>query len=65
MYSPDAGIQLAVSDADTAPEDLFFELVEPPHHGVLLRHNAAVHEHMRAGELSTSLRKRRNPSGGK
>ncbi|XP_065453534.1 extracellular matrix organizing protein FRAS1 isoform X1 [Chrysemys picta bellii] len=47
------GIQLAVSDTDSAPEDLFFELVEPPHHGVLLRYNAGVHEHMKAGDTFT------------
>ncbi|XP_074849859.1 extracellular matrix organizing protein FRAS1 isoform X2 [Carettochelys insculpta] len=44
------GIQLAVSDTDTGPEELFFELVEPPHHGVLLRYNAGVQEHMKAGD---------------
>uniref|UniRef100_A0A8C8RJR6 VWFC domain-containing protein n=1 Tax=Pelusios castaneus TaxID=367368 RepID=A0A8C8RJR6_9SAUR len=47
------GIQLAVSDADTAPEDLYFELVEPPRHGVLLRYKADIHEHMRAGDIFT------------
>ncbi|XP_039614478.1 extracellular matrix protein FRAS1 isoform X1 [Polypterus senegalus] len=31
------GQQLAVSDADTAPEDLIFELLEAPHHGEIIR----------------------------
>ncbi|OXB58880.1 hypothetical protein ASZ78_012724 [Callipepla squamata] len=44
------GIQLAVSDTDTAPEGLFFELVKPPNHGIVLKHGAGVQEHMRAGD---------------
>ncbi|KAM6269950.1 LOW QUALITY PROTEIN: extracellular matrix organizing protein FRAS1 [Porphyrio hochstetteri] len=44
------GLQLAVSDADTAPEGLFFELVEPPRHGLVLRHSAGVQERVRAGD---------------
>uniref|UniRef100_A0A803XZT8 Calx-beta domain-containing protein n=1 Tax=Meleagris gallopavo TaxID=9103 RepID=A0A803XZT8_MELGA len=47
------GIQLAVSDTDTAPEDLFFELVKPPHHGIMLKRGAGVQEHMRAGDTFT------------
>ncbi|POI34347.1 hypothetical protein CIB84_001901, partial [Bambusicola thoracicus] len=47
------GIQLAVSDTDTAPEGLFFELVKPPHHGIVLKHGAGVQEHMRAGDTFT------------
>lgn len=47
---PGIGIQLAVSDTDTAPEGLFFELVKPPHHGILLKQGAGVQEHMGAGE---------------
>lgn len=31
------GQQLAVTDADTAPDELEFELVEGPVHGTLLR----------------------------
>ncbi|KFP28080.1 Extracellular matrix protein FRAS1, partial [Colius striatus] len=31
--------KLAVSDTDTAPEGLFFELVKPPHHGIVLKYN--------------------------
>lgn len=46
------GIQLAVSDTDTAPEGLFFELVKPPHHGIVLKYSAGVQELMGAGELS-------------
>lgn len=52
---PGTGIQLAVSDTDTAPEGLFFELVKPPHHGIVLKYSAGVQERMRAGELSRSL----------
>ncbi|NXS55143.1 FRAS1 protein, partial [Brachypteracias leptosomus] len=44
------GIHLAVSDTDTAPEELFFELVEPPRHGVVLKDSAGLQEPMRAGD---------------
>ncbi|NWY04165.1 FRAS1 protein, partial [Nothoprocta ornata] len=44
------GIQLAVSDTDTAPEGLFFELVQAPRHGVVLKYNAGVQERLRAGD---------------
>ncbi|KAF4802764.1 hypothetical protein TURU_022239 [Turdus rufiventris] len=47
------GIQLAVSDTDTAPEGLFFELVKPPHHGIVLKSSADVQELMRAGDTFT------------
>ncbi|XP_016153247.1 PREDICTED: extracellular matrix protein FRAS1 [Ficedula albicollis] len=47
------GIQLAVSDTDTAPEDLFFELVKPPHHGIVLKYSADVQELMTAGDTFT------------
>ncbi|XP_025062352.1 extracellular matrix protein FRAS1 isoform X12 [Alligator sinensis] len=47
------GVQLEVSDVDTAPEDLFFELVEPPRHGVLLKNRTRVHDHLRAGDTFT------------
>ncbi|XP_053831515.1 extracellular matrix organizing protein FRAS1 [Vidua macroura] len=47
------GIQLAVSDTDTAPEGLFFELVKPPHHGIVLKYSADVQELMRAGDSFT------------
>lgn len=52
---PGTGIQLAVSDTDTAPEGLFFELVKPPRHGIVLKQGAGVQEHMGAGELSRNL----------
>lgn len=52
---PDTGIQLAVSDTDTAPEGLFFELVKPPHHGIVLKYSTDVQEPMRAGEWSKSF----------
>ncbi|XP_051540724.1 extracellular matrix organizing protein FRAS1-like [Myxocyprinus asiaticus] len=35
--APVGGRQLAVTDADTAPDELEFELVEGPQHGTLLR----------------------------
>ncbi|XP_077417485.1 extracellular matrix organizing protein FRAS1 isoform X1 [Vanacampus margaritifer] len=38
------GRQLAVSDADTAPDELEFELVEAPVHGELLRSRAGAHD---------------------
>ncbi|NXD29010.1 FRAS1 protein, partial [Spelaeornis formosus] len=47
------GIQLAVSDTDTAPEGLFFELVKPPHHGLVLKYSADVQELLRAGDTFT------------
>lgn len=59
LSSPGTGIQLAVSDTDTAPEGLFFELVKPPHHGIVLKYSAGVQERMRAGKLSRSLPWRR------
>lgn len=52
---PGTGTQLAVSDTDTAPEGLFFELVQPPRHGVVLKSSADGQERVRAGELSTSV----------
>lgn len=62
FYVSGTGIQLAVSDTDTAPEGLFFELVKPPHHGIVLKHGAGVQEHMRAGELSRNLLQNRGGS---
>ncbi|XP_057287145.1 extracellular matrix organizing protein FRAS1 [Pezoporus wallicus] len=47
------GIQLAVSDTDTAPEGLFFELVKPPRHGIVLKYSADMQEHMGAGDTFT------------
>lgn len=52
---PGTGIQLAVSDTDTAPEGLFFELVKPPRHGVVLKSSVGRQERVRAGELSRSV----------
>lgn len=52
---PGTGTQLAVSDMDTAPEGLFFELVQPPRHGVVLKSSTDGQERMRAGELSASV----------
>ncbi|XP_064918597.1 extracellular matrix organizing protein FRAS1 isoform X3 [Columba livia] len=47
------GTQLAVSDTDTAPEGLFFELVQPPRHGVVLKSSTDGQERMRAGDTFT------------
>ncbi|XP_062470145.1 extracellular matrix organizing protein FRAS1 [Pezoporus occidentalis] len=47
------GIQLAVSDTDTAPEGLFFELVKTPRHGIVLKYSADMQEHMGAGDTFT------------
>lgn len=44
------GQQLAVSDADTAPDELEFELVEPPVHGELLKTDGGSHTSMTNGE---------------
>lgn len=45
-------IQLTVNDADIAPEDLVFELVEPPHHGALFKHNTGFPDHLSTGKLN-------------
>uniref|UniRef100_A0ACB8E9A0 Extracellular matrix protein fras1 n=1 Tax=Sphaerodactylus townsendi TaxID=933632 RepID=A0ACB8E9A0_9SAUR len=47
------GIQLELGDTHAAPKDLFFELVDPPHHGVLLKHSAGFPNHMSAGDTFT------------
>ncbi|XP_061439271.1 extracellular matrix organizing protein FRAS1 isoform X3 [Rhineura floridana] len=47
------GIQLTVSDVDTAPEDLLFEVVDPPHHGALLKHSSGFLNRMSAGDTFT------------
>lgn len=45
------GQQLAVSDADTAPDELEFELVEAPIHGELLKADGSAHTSMMNGEM--------------
>lgn len=45
------GQQLAVRDADTAPDELEFELVEAPVHGELLKADGSAHTSMINGEL--------------
>ncbi|XP_067377534.1 extracellular matrix protein FRAS1 isoform X3 [Channa argus] len=47
------GQQLAVSDADTAPDDLEFELVEAPLHGELLKTDGTTHISMTNGDAFT------------
>ncbi|XP_066488376.1 extracellular matrix organizing protein FRAS1 [Tiliqua scincoides] len=53
-------IQLTVSDAGTAPEDLVFELVEPPHHGALFKHATGFPDHLGAGDTFTYEEMARN-----
>lgn len=53
-YSPcfillPAGLQLVVRDAETAPEELLFELRKPPQHGVLLKDTAEFQGPMATG----------------
>uniref|UniRef100_A0A3Q3IUW6 VWFC domain-containing protein n=1 Tax=Monopterus albus TaxID=43700 RepID=A0A3Q3IUW6_MONAL len=47
------GQQLAVSDADTAPDELEFELVEAPLHGELVRTEGGGHISMANGDIFT------------
>ncbi|KAG8454257.1 hypothetical protein GDO86_000773 [Hymenochirus boettgeri] len=47
------GVQLAVTDTDTAPEDLFYQLVEPPHHGNLMKSEAGMQDPLNAGDTFT------------
>ncbi|XP_053559271.1 LOW QUALITY PROTEIN: extracellular matrix organizing protein FRAS1 [Bombina bombina] len=47
------GMQLAVSDTDTAPEDLFYELIETPRHGILIKSEAGIQAPMNAGDTFT------------
>lgn len=45
------GQQLAVSDADTAPDELEFELVDAPLHGELIKTDGNTHVSMTNGEM--------------
>ncbi|XP_053260348.1 extracellular matrix organizing protein FRAS1 [Podarcis raffonei] len=47
------GIQLTVSDVDTTPEDLLFEVVDPPHHGHLFKHSSTFPSRLSAGDTFT------------
>ncbi|XP_063314780.1 extracellular matrix organizing protein FRAS1 [Pelobates fuscus] len=47
------GVQLTVTDADTAPEDLFYELVEQPRHGLLMKSDSGIQSPMNAGDTFT------------
>nr|XP_057925745.1 extracellular matrix protein FRAS1 isoform X1 [Doryrhamphus excisus] len=47
------GQHLAVSDADTSPEELEFELVEAPVHGELVRSEGGAHTSMTNGDIFT------------
>ncbi|XP_036955362.1 extracellular matrix protein FRAS1 isoform X2 [Acanthopagrus latus] len=47
------GQQLAVSDADTAPDELEFELVEAPVHGELIKTDGSSHISMTNGDTFT------------
>ena len=50
VYASAGGQQLAVTDADTAPDELEFELVEAPAHGNLVRVDFSSQTPMSAGE---------------
>ncbi|CAG09631.1 unnamed protein product, partial [Tetraodon nigroviridis] len=50
---PIGGQQLAVSDADTAPDELEFELVEAPIHGELIKTDGSAHTSMINGDTFT------------
>ncbi|XP_073695623.1 extracellular matrix organizing protein FRAS1 [Garra rufa] len=58
--TPVGGRQLAVTDADTAPEELEFELVEGPLHGTLLRVELGSQVQMVNGDTFTSSDVTRN-----
>ncbi|XP_042580368.1 extracellular matrix organizing protein FRAS1-like [Cyprinus carpio] len=58
--APVGGRQLAVTDADTAPEELEFELVEGPLHGTLLRVDLGSQVQMVNGDTFTSSDVTRN-----
>ncbi|XP_025024783.1 extracellular matrix protein FRAS1 isoform X2 [Python bivittatus] len=47
------GIKLTLSDGHIAAEDLIFEVVEPPHHGALLKHSSGFLVHMTTGDTFT------------
>ncbi|XP_035385518.1 extracellular matrix protein FRAS1 isoform X2 [Electrophorus electricus] len=51
--TPIGGQQLAVTDADTAPDELEFELVEAPVHGTLLRVDYSTQTQMVNGDTFT------------
>ncbi|XP_076856944.1 extracellular matrix organizing protein FRAS1 isoform X2 [Brachyhypopomus gauderio] len=51
--APVGGQQLAVTDADTAPDELEFELVEAPVHGALLRVEFGTQTQMVHGDTFT------------
>ncbi|OCT97312.1 hypothetical protein XELAEV_18009537mg [Xenopus laevis] len=47
------GVQLAVTDTYTAPEDLFYQLVEPPRHGLLIKSEAGIPDPLNPGDTFT------------
>ncbi|XP_045849209.1 extracellular matrix organizing protein FRAS1 isoform X2 [Meles meles] len=47
------GLQLAIRDTETAPEELLFELRKPPEHGVILKYTAELQGPMAAGDTFT------------
>lgn len=51
------GQQLSVSDADTAPDELEFELVEAPIHGELIKTDGSAQTSMINGEMIGSASK--------
>ncbi|XP_045713824.1 extracellular matrix organizing protein FRAS1 isoform X5 [Phyllostomus hastatus] len=51
--STPVGLQLVVRDAETAPEELLFELRKPPQHGVLLKDTTEFRGPMATGDTFT------------
>ncbi|XP_012860276.2 extracellular matrix organizing protein FRAS1 [Echinops telfairi] len=51
--STSIGLQVLVSNADTIPDELYFELRKPPQHGVLLKYSAEFQGPMVAGDPFT------------
>ncbi|XP_071971616.1 extracellular matrix organizing protein FRAS1 [Engystomops pustulosus] len=47
------GMQLTVSDTDTSPEDLLYEVVEPPRFGVLMKSEDAIQTPMTTDDTFT------------
>nr|XP_014352206.1 PREDICTED: extracellular matrix protein FRAS1-like [Latimeria chalumnae] len=55
------GLQLQVNDADTLPEDLEFEMVGAPVHGLIVRFDSGFYTPMRAGDIFTNDEIMQNP----
>lgn len=51
-----AGLPLVVRDAQVLPEELFFQLLKPPQHGVLVKYTAKSSGTMATGSCFLSTR---------